>query len=162
MSNTPQPIRFGVMLHGAGGHMNSWKHPAGPADASVNLDFYIETTRKAEANGIAFAFVADGLFINAKSIPHFLNRFEPISILSALAVATSKIGLAGTISTSYSEPFTVARQFASLDLISKGRAGWNVVTTPLEGTASNYSRNHPDHALRYEIADEYLQVTQGL
>ncbi len=162
MSNTPQPIRFGVMLHGAGGHMNSWKHPAGPADASVNLDFYIETTRKAEANGIAFAFVADGLFINAKSIPHFLNRFEPVSILSALAVATSKIGLAGTISTSYSEPFTVARQFASLDLISKGRAGWNVVTTPLEGTASNYSRNHPDHALRYEIADEYLQVTQGL
>ncbi|BEP96072.1 LLM class flavin-dependent oxidoreductase [Acidovorax sp. A79] len=162
MSNTPSPIRFGVMLHGAGGHMNSWKHPAGPADASVNLDFYIETTRKAEANGIAFAFVADGLFINEKSIPHFLNRFEPISILSALAVATSKIGLAGTISTSYSEPFTVARQFASLDLISKGRAGWNVVTTPLEGTASNYSRNHPDHALRYEIADEYLQVTQGL
>ncbi|KRD54797.1 monooxygenase [Acidovorax sp. Root275] len=162
MSNNPQPIRFGVMLHGAGGHMNSWKHPAGPADASVNLDFYIETTKKAEANGIAFAFVADGLFINAKSIPHFLNRFEPISILSALAVATSKIGLAGTISTSYSEPFTVARQFASLDLISKGRAGWNVVTTPLEGTASNYSRNHPDHALRYEIADEYLQVTQGL
>ncbi|WP_010460072.1 LLM class flavin-dependent oxidoreductase [Acidovorax radicis] len=162
MSNTPSPIRFGVMLHGAGGHMNSWKHPAGPADASVNLDFYIETTKKAEANGIAFAFVADGLFINAKSIPHFLNRFEPISILSALAVATSKIGLAGTISTSYSEPFTVARQFASLDLISKGRAGWNVVTTPLEGTASNYSRSHPDHALRYEIADEYLQVTQGL
>lgn len=161
MSN-PTPIRFGLMLHGAGGHMNSWKHPAGPADASVNLQFYIDTARKAEANGIAFAFVADGLFINEKSIPHFLNRFEPISILSALAVATSKIGLAGTISTSYSDPFTVARQFASLDLISKGRAGWNVVTTPLEGTASNYSRQHPDHALRYEIADEYLEVTQGL
>lgn len=161
MSN-PTPIRFGLMLHGAGGHMNSWKHPAGPADASVNLQFYIDTARKAEANGIAFAFVADGLFINEKSIPHFLNRFEPISILSAMAVATSKIGLAGTISTSYSDPFTVARQFASLDLISKGRAGWNVVTTPLEGTASNYSRQHPDHALRYEIADEYLEVTQGL
>lgn len=161
MSN-PTPILFGLMLHGAGGHMNSWKHPAGPADASVNLQFYIDTARKAEANGIAFAFVADGLFINEKSIPHFLNRFEPISILSALAVATSKIGLAGTISTSYSDPFTVARQFASLDLISKGRAGWNVVTTPLEGTASNYSRQHPDHALRYEIADEYLEVTQGL
>lgn len=158
----PTPIRFGLMLHGAGGHMNSWKHPAGPADASVNLSFYIDTARKAEAHGIAFAFVADGLFINEKSIPHFLNRFEPISILSALAVATSKIGLAGTISTSYSDPFTVARQFASLDLISKGRAGWNVVTTPLEGTASNYSRQHPDHALRYEIADEYLEVTQGL
>ncbi len=157
-----QNIPFGIMLHGAGGHMNSWKHPSGPADASVNLQFYIDTAQKAEAAGIAFAFVADGLFINEKSIPHFLNRFEPLTILSALAAATTKIGLAGTVSTSYSDPFTVARQFASLDLISGGRAGWNVVTTPLEGSARNYSRAHPDHALRYEIADEYLAVTQGL
>jgi FMN-dependent oxidoreductase (nitrilotriacetate monooxygenase family) len=157
-----KPITFGIMLHGAGGHMHAWKHPGGPADASVNLQFYIDTVQKAEHNGIAFAFVADGLYINEQSIPHFLNRFEPISILSALASVTRKIGLAGTVSTSYSDPFTVARQFASLDLISGGRAGWNVVTTPLEGTALNYSRPHPEHALRYEIADEYLQVTQGL
>lgn len=157
-----KPITFGIMLHGAGGHMHAWKHPSGPADASVNLQFYIDTVQKAEANGIAFAFVADGLYINEKSIPHFLNRFEPISILSALASVTRKIGLAGTVSTSYSDPFTVARQFGSLDLISGGRAGWNVVTTPLEGTALNYSRPHPEHSLRYEIADEYLQVTQGL
>jgi len=155
-------ITFGVMLQGAGSHMNSWKHESAPADASVNLDFFVRTARQAEAAGIAFAFVADGLYINEKSIPHFLNRFEPISILSALAVGTTKIGLAGTISTSYSDPFTVARQFASLDLISGGRAGWNVVTTPLEGSAKNYSRTHPEHALRYEIADEYLSVTQGL
>jgi len=155
-------IKFGVMLQGAGSHMNAWKHPGGPADASVNLDFLVRSAKKAEDNGIAFAFVADGLYINEKSIPHFLNRFEPISILSALAAVTSKIGLAGTVSSSYSDPFTVARQFASLDLISGGRAGWNVVTTPLEGSASNYSRAHPEHALRYEIADEYLAVTQGL
>lgn len=159
---TAKPIPLGIMLHGAGSHMNSWKQPSGPADASVNLDFYISQARKAEAAGIAFAFVADGLYINEKSIPHFLNRFEPLTILSALAVATTKIGLAGTVSTSYSDPFTVARQLASLDLISGGRAGWNVVTTPLEGTALNYSRAHPEHALRYEIADEYLAVTQGL
>ncbi|MBV8500313.1 MAG: LLM class flavin-dependent oxidoreductase [Paucibacter sp.] len=163
MTHAPtRHITFGIMLHGAGGHMNSWRHPAGPADASVNLNFIVETTRKAEAAGIAFAFVADGLYINEKSIPHFLNRFEPLTILSALATSTTKIGLAGTVSTSYSDPFTVARQFASLDLISGGRAGWNVVTTPLEGSAKNYNREHPDHALRYEIADEYLQVAQGL
>ena len=155
-------LKFGIMLHGAGGNMNAWRHPSGPADASVNLDFYIDTALKAEAAGIAFAFVADGLYINEKTIPHFLNRFEPLTILSALATRTSKIGLAGTVSTSYSDPFTIARQFGSLDLISKGRAGWNVVTTPLEGTAANYSRPHPEHALRYEIADEYLEVTQGL
>ena len=159
---TGKALKFGVMLQGPGGHMNAWKHPSSPVDASVNLRFFIETTRKAEAAGIAFAFVADGLYINEKSIPHFLNRFEPISILSALATVTSKIGLAGTVSTSYSDPYTIARQFASLDLISGGRAGWNVVTTPLEGSGRNYSRAHPDHALRYQIADEYLELTQGL
>lgn len=155
-------IAFGIMLQGPGGHMHSWRHPSSPADASVNFAFYRETALKAEAAGIAFAFVADGLYINEKSIPHFLNRFEPLTVLSALASVTSKIGLAGTVSTSYSDPFTVARQFASLDLLSGGRAGWNAVTTPLEGTAKNYSRPHPDHALRYEIAQEYLDVVKGL
>ena len=159
---TRRPIPFGLMLQGAGSHMNAWRHPSNPPDASINLDFAIGVARKAEAAGIAFAFVADGLYINEKSIPHFLNRFEPLTVLSALAVATTKIGLAGTISTSYSEPFTVARQLASLDTISGGRAGWNVVTTPLEGTAKNFGKAHPDHALRYEIADEYLDVVQGL
>lgn len=79
--------------------------------------------------------MADGLYINEKSIPHFLNRFEPLTVLSALASITSRLGLVGTLSTSYSEPFTVARQFASLDHLSNGRAGWNVVTSPLEGSA---------------------------
>jgi FMN-dependent oxidoreductase (nitrilotriacetate monooxygenase family) len=155
-------VRFGIMLQGAGGHMNAWRHPSGPADASVNFDFYRTTALKAEANGIAFAFVADGLYINEKSIPHFLNRFEPISVLSALAAVTSQIGLVGTVSTSYSDPFTIARQLASLDLISGGRAGWNAVTSPLEGSGLNYGRPHPEHALRYEIANEYLDVTKGL
>jgi FMN-dependent oxidoreductase (nitrilotriacetate monooxygenase family) len=155
-------IPFGIMLQGPGGHMNAWKHPSGPADASVNFEFFVNTARQAEAAGIAFAFVADGLYINAQSIPHFLNRFEPISILSALAASTSKIGLVGTVSTSYSDPFTVARQFATIDQISGGRAGWNAVTTPLEGSGRNYSREHPEHELRYEIADEYLEVIKGL
>ncbi|MDR6099931.1 FMN-dependent oxidoreductase (nitrilotriacetate monooxygenase family) [Agrobacterium larrymoorei] len=159
---TRKKINFGIMLHGAGGHMNAWRHPKSPVDASINLEFFKSTIFKAEAAGFAFAFVADGLYINEKSIPHFLNRFEPLTILSALAAVTSRIGLAGTVSTSYSDPFTVARQFASLDQISGGRAGWNAVTTPLEGTARNYSRTHPEHALRYEIADEYLQVVKGL
>ncbi|WP_288431129.1 LLM class flavin-dependent oxidoreductase [uncultured Agrobacterium sp.] len=159
---TRKKINFGVMLHGPGGHMNAWRHPKSPVDASVNLEFFKKTILKAEAADFAFAFVADGLYINEKSIPHFLNRFEPLTILSALAAVTSRIGLAGTVSTSYSDPFTVARQFASLDQISGGRAGWNAVTTPLEGTARNYSRTHPEHALRYEIADEYLEVVKGL
>lgn len=159
---TKKQIKFGIMLQGAGGHMNAWKHPSGPADASVNLQFYIDAARKAEEAGIAFAFVADGLYINEISIPHFLNRFEPLTVLSALAASTNRIGLVGTVSSSYSDPFTIARQFGSLDLISGGRAGWNVVTTPLEGSGRNYGKVHPDHALRYEIANEYLDVTKGL
>lgn len=162
MSSKKQ-IKFGIMLHGPGGHMNAWKDPSVPANASVNLNYYQSMIKKAEEEGFTFAFVADGLFINEKSIPHFLNRFEPITILSALAAVTSKIGLVGTLSTSYSEPFTVARQFASLDKISGGRAGWNVVTSPLEGSAENYNKGeHPSHKKRYEIADEYLKVVKGL
>lgn len=155
-------ITFGIMLQGPGGHMNAWKHPSGPADASTNFDFFVTTARKAEKAGIAFAFVADGLYINEQSIPHFLNRFEPIAVLSALAASTSKIGLVGTVSTSYSDPFTVARQFASIDLISGGRAGWNAVTSPLEGSGRNYTREHPEHELRYEIAEEYIDAIKGL
>lgn len=157
-----KPIHFGIMLQGPGGHMNSWKHPSSPPDASVNFPFYLEQARKAESVGIAFAFIADGLYINEKSIPHFLNRFEPIAILSALAATTTKLGLVGTLSTSYSDPFTVARQFGSIDKISNGRAGWNAVTSPLEGSGKNYGRDHPDHALRYEIAEEHLDVVKGL
>ncbi|AGB74706.1 MULTISPECIES: LLM class flavin-dependent oxidoreductase [Rhizobium] len=155
-------VTFGIMLQGPGGHMNAWKHPSVPADASTNLNFFVRTARKAEEAGIAFAFVADGLYINEQSIPHFLNRFEPLTILSALAAFTTKLGLVGTVSTSYSDPFTIARQFASLDLISGGRAGWNAVTSPLEGSGRNYSREHPEHELRYEIADEYLDAIKGL
>lgn len=156
-------IPFGIMLHGPGGHMNAWKHPSVPADASVNFKYILDVTKRAEAAGIAFAFVADGLYINEQSIPHFLNRFEPIALLSALAAVTDKIGLVGTLSTSYSDPFTVARQFASIDLISGGRAGWNAVTSPLEGSAKNYGRiSHPDHALRYEIAGEHIEIVKGL
>lgn len=155
-------IKFGLMLHGAGGHMNSWRHPAAPADASVNFRYFTDLAQQAEAAGFDFLFVADGLHINEKSLPHFLNRFEPIALLSALASVTHQIGLAGTISTSYSDPFTVARQLATLDNISGGRAGWNVVTSPLEGSAKNFGKTHPAHSLRYEIAEEYINVVQGL
>ncbi len=162
MSETRQ-LRLGTILHGASGNMSAWRHPAALADASINFDFVKETALKAEAGKLDFIFVADGLYINEKSIPHFLNRFEPITVLSTLAAVTSRLGLVGTLSTSYSEPFTVARQFASLDHLSHGRAGWNVVTSPLEGSAKNFSRSqHPEHALRYRIADEYLDVVKGL
>ncbi len=164
MSNQ-KSLKFGAIIHGVGGNIAGWRHPDIQADASVSLKFYTEQAQKAEKGKFDLVFIADGLHINEKSIPHFLNRFEPLTILSALAAVTSRIGLVGTLSTSYSEPFTVARQFSSLDHISHGRAGWNVVTSPLEKTALNFGKTieeHPDHAKRYRIASEYLQVTKGL
>lgn len=160
---TIKQLKLGALLHGAGGNMSSWRHPNATADASVNFQFYKEMAVKAENAKFDLLFIADGLFINEKSLPHFLNRFEPITILSSLASVTSRIGLVGTLSTSYSEPYTVARQFASLDKISDGRAGWNAVTSPLEGSALNYSKKvHPTHADRYKMAGEYLEVIRGL
>ncbi|MEH7308390.1 LLM class flavin-dependent oxidoreductase [Neobacillus drentensis] len=158
-------LRFGTIIHGVGGNISGWRHPEVPTDASVNFEFYKAQAQKSEEGKFDFVFIADGLHINKHSIPHFLNRFEPITILSALAAVTSRIGLAGTLSTSYSEPFNVARQFSSLDHISGGRAGWNVVTSPLEKTALNFSKTieeHPDHPKRYKIAAEYIDVAKGL
>lgn len=160
---TKKQIKLGLMLNGPGSHMNAWKAEDVQSDASVNVQHYIDITKRAEASGFAFVFVADGLYINSQSSPHFLNRFEPLTILSALASVTERIGLVGTLSTTYSEPYTVARQFASLDQLSGGRAGWNVVTSPLEGSAENFHKgNHPVHALRYEKAEEHVDVVQGL
>ncbi|MFC0215928.1 LLM class flavin-dependent oxidoreductase [Paenibacillus chartarius] len=156
-------LKLGAMLHGVGSSTSAWRHPDAIADASVNFELYKRWTQKAEAGKFDLVFVADGLYITKESIPHFLNRFEPITILSALAGVSKRIGLVGTLSTSYSEPFTVARQFGSLDTISGGRAGWNIVTSPLEGSALNYGKKqHPDHDLRYRIADEFIEVVRGL
>jgi len=155
-------LKLGTVLHGVGGS-SLWRHPDMQADASVNFELYKKWLQKAESGKLDLVFIADGLYINEKSIPHFLNRFEPLTILSALAAVSKHIGLVGTLSTSYSEPFTVARQFGSLDVISGGRAGWDIVTSPLGGTALNYGkREHPEHDKRYRIATEYLEVTRGL
>ena len=160
---THRRLRFGAFLAGTGGNMASWRHPNAIADAAINLDYYRWLTKRAEAAKLDFAFFGDGLYISEKSHPNFLNRFEPLTLLAALAMETTHIGLAATLSTTYSDPYTVARQFASIDHISKGRAGWNIVTSPLEGSALNYSRpEHPAHDLRYRMADEYLEVAKGL
>ncbi|OCT12102.1 monooxygenase [Paenibacillus pectinilyticus] len=156
-------IKLGAMIHGVGGGWEDWKHPDAITDASTNFQFYKHQAQTAEAGKFDFAFIADSVHITEKSSPHYLNRFEPLTILSALAAVTKRIGLVATVTVSYSEPFTVARQFASLDLISKGRAGWNVVTSWLSGSANNYSKEeHPRHEKRYRIAQEHVDVVKGL
>ncbi len=156
-------LKLGFMLHGVGMGWGDWRHPDADPTASTSFAYYKRQAQIAEAAKFDFLFVADSVYITEKSSPHYLNRFEPLTILSALAGATSRIGLVGTLTVSYSEPFNVARQFASLDHISGGRAGWNVVTSWLEGSAANYSKaSHLAHDTRYRLAAEYLDVVQGL
>lgn len=159
----PRTLQLGLVLHGVGAGWGDWRHENAVTDASVNFAFYKAQAQLAEQARFAFLFVADSVHITPRSSPHYLNRFEPLTILSALAAVTSHIGLVATVTASYSEPFTVARQFASLDHISGGRAGWNVVTSWLDGSARNYGRpEHYAHDVRYRLAGEHLDVVQGL
>ena len=156
-------LKLGFILHGVGPGWGDWRHADAHPGASTDIDFYIRQAKLAEAGRFDFLFVADSVHITEKSSPHYLNRFEPLTILSALATVTRNIGLVGTLTVSYSEPYTVARQFASLDHLSHGRAGWNVVTSWLSGSAENYGKpQHPPHEVRYRIAAEHLQTVQGL
>ena len=156
-------IVVGAMLHGVGTGWDNWKHPKAVADAGTNFPFYVKQLKTAEAAKMDFVFIADSVYITPKSTPHYLNRFEPLSLLGALAAVSSRIGLVGTFTVAYNQPYTIARQLQSLDHISGGRAGWNVVTSFLEGTASNYSQErHYPHDVRYRLADEFLEVTRGL
>ena len=162
-SAAKRQLKLGAILEGVGADHTSWRDPDLAGDASIDINWYIENARLAEASKFDLVFIVDSPFITPDTAPHFLNRLEPLTLLSALAVSTTKIGLVGTLTTSYWEPYNVARQFGSLDQISRGRAGWNVVTTGLEGAARNYGREeHFDHAVRYARAREFVSVVQGL
>jgi FMN-dependent oxidoreductase (nitrilotriacetate monooxygenase family) len=158
-------LKLGAVTMGAGGpgHHYQWLDPEIPGDASVNIGWYIEQARLAEAAKFDLIFIVDSQFITADSPPHYLNRLEPMTLLSALAVSTAHLGLVATMTTSYNDPFNVARRLASLELISGGRAGWNVVTSGDAGAAGNFSREeHYDYDTRYARGLEFVRVAQGL
>ncbi|QJY49172.1 NtaA/DmoA family FMN-dependent monooxygenase [Pseudonocardia broussonetiae] len=161
----PRQLKLGAVLFGVGGpgDHDTWRHPEVPLDASTDIRWYVERARQAEAALFDLVFIVDSQFITPDSPPHYLNRLEPLTLLSAVAVQTERIGLVGTLTTSYNSPFNLARRLGSLDLISGGRAGWNVVATGDGGTAANYSRDeHYDYAARYGRALESVRVCQGL
>jgi len=165
MTANRKQLKLGFMVHGVGSSASAWRHPAVESDASVAFDFYRRQAQIAEAGKLDLVFIADVLYINERSTPHFVNHLEPLTLLAALGAVTSRIGLVGTLSTTYSEPYAGARQLASIDRISGGRAGWNVVTTGMRGAALNFGKAedaHPDHDTRYRIAGEYLEAARGL
>jgi alkanesulfonate monooxygenase SsuD/methylene tetrahydromethanopterin reductase-like flavin-dependent oxidoreductase (luciferase family) len=135
-------LKLGAVLIGVGGpgQHSTWLSPEIPGDASIDIHWYIARAQEAEAAKFDLIFIVDSQFITADSPNHYLSRLEPLTLLSAVAVHTSHIGLVGTMTTSYNEPFNVARRLASLDHISGGRVGWNVVTSGDAGTADEQAR----------------------
>lgn len=158
-------IKLGVVPYGAGGpgSYQLWHDPEIPGDASVSVDWFTGVAKAAEQAKFDLIFIVDSQFITPDSPPHYLNRLEPLTLLSALATHTSHLGLVGTATTSYNSPFNLARRFGSLDLISGGRAGWNVVTSGDPGAAGNFGlEEHFDYDTRYGRAQEYVELARAL
>src|SRR5499427_7788966 len=157
----PRSIHFGAFLLGTGNHTAGWRYP-GADQTFLDIKVLQRVAAIAERGLFDFLFLGDGLAANLRSHPSYTCRLEPLTLLSALSMTTTLIGLAATMSTTYSDPYTVARMFASLDHISGGRAAWNAVTTSASAAGGNFGRAHPDHELRYEIAEEFINVVRGL
>lgn len=154
-------MHLGLFLQGAGHHVSGWRHPEAEA-GSENFDLLRRVTQMAEDAKFDMVFLADGLTSGADAHPSMIARFEPLTLLAALAMVTKKVGLAATSSTTYGEPYHTARSFASIDHLSQGRAAWNIVTTSYARTAANFSKSHPEHDERYAVAEEFVNVVRGL
>ncbi len=153
----------------SGHHIAAWRHPDARADGGLNFQHYRQITQTAERGKFDMIFFADGVAVwNRGPGTEALKRttpvhFEPLTLLSALSTVTEHIGLAATVSTTYNEPYHLARKFASLDHLSGGRAGWNLVTSATEAEAHNFSKEkHMDHTLRYKRAKEFVDVVKAL
>lgn len=158
-------LRLGAFLNGLGHHVAAWRHPDAPLDADL-LQLYSQLARTAERARFDAVFFADSLAIDTAVVDSGRTRgdfLEPLTLLAALAAVTDHIGLIGTATTTYNEPYQVARQFASLDKLSRGRAGWNLVTSDNAAEATNFGRSeHVPHAQRYARAREFHDVVTGL
>lgn len=169
MRKPGEKLRLGAFFNPTGHHVASWRHPQAQADAGVNFEHFVEITRTAERGKMDMIFLADNVSVReahpdalARSAQYIAN-FEPITLIAALAAMTKNIGIVATASTSYNEPYHVARKFASIDHISHGRAGWNLVTSGVPGDAYNFSRDeHYEHGVRYNRADEFAKVVTAL
>jgi N-acetyl-S-(2-succino)cysteine monooxygenase len=162
-------MRLGVFFNSTGHHVASWRHPQSNADEGINFRHYADMAQLAERARFDMIFFADNPAVREARMEalsrsaQYIANFEPLTLVSALAAITERIGLVCTASTSYNEPFNIARKFASIDHISGGRAGWNIVTTGGEAAAGNFGRDHHyGHAERYERAREFTRICQGL
>jgi N-acetyl-S-(2-succino)cysteine monooxygenase len=158
----PAQMHLGLLLLAAGNHVSGWRLPEAQA-GSENLALIRHIAQTAERGKFDLIFLADAVNTSAKMHPSMVLRLEPLTLLGALAMCTSRVGLGATASTTYSSPYNVARAFASIDHMSGGRAAWNVVTGAFAEAAANFGQDpHPPHEVRYAAAAEFVGVVKGL
>ena len=157
-----QQMRFGVFVQAPGHHVGGWRHPDAVTTGWPNLGLMQQIAATAERAKFDMFFLGDGFATGYGEHPSTIGKFEPMTLLAALAMTTSRLGLAATGSTTYGEPYHLARAFASLDHISGGRAAWNVVTTAYAKSSAVFGREHPPHAERYAMAAEFVEACRLL
>ncbi|MGW1743525.1 LLM class flavin-dependent oxidoreductase [Nocardia sp. NPDC001965] len=156
-------LHLNAFLMGVGHHEAAWRHPRTEARDVLRVGHFQELARTAERGKLDSVFFADGLAVGPRIERNTQAVFEPITLLTAMAVVTERIGLIATASTGYNEPYNLARKFASLDQISGGRAGWNIVTSGTADEAANFGYDQvPDHAGRYRRAAEFVDAATAL
>ncbi|WP_079436445.1 LLM class flavin-dependent oxidoreductase [Zoogloea sp. LCSB751] len=168
-------LKLGVLINASGSHVAGWRHPDAHPDATSSLQHYLGVAKKAEEGRFDIVFFADSAALYDGTPAHQernaaglagtepKRHLEPFTLLAAIAAHTRHIGLVGSATTTYFEPFHVARKVASLDHISGGRAGWNLVTSANPAEATNFNREqHVPHAERYERAAEFVDVVKSL
>lgn len=157
-----EQLHLGAFIYYTGHHHYGWRHPESGAEGLFDFEFYKQLAQTAERGKFDMMFLADLLYVR-QADEAASGMLDPLTLLSALSTVTQKLGLTATVSTTYNEPYNVARKFASLDYISNGRAGWNIVTSQLDLEAYNYGKpKHPEHGLRYEMAREFVEVATRL
>jgi alkanesulfonate monooxygenase len=167
---TNRHIKLGLSMRQLGYHAGGWRHPDVPSGGAMDIDHFVNIARIAEQGLFDMLFLADGVALRQRDEPpgslcrsNQNVELEPLTLLSALAMVTRHIGLIATASTTYNEPYHIARKFGSLDHISHGRAGWNVVTSWSEAEARNFNREqHLEYDIRYDRAAEFVEVVKGL
>ncbi len=156
-------LHLNLFIHSRGHHEASWRHPDATPLSVFDIRYYQDLAAKAEAGLFDSIFLADQLALGDDIVNGPRTGLEPVTMLAALATGTRRIGLIATASTTYTEPFNLARQFASIDHISGGRVGWNIVTSWLATAAGNYGGDKPvSHADRYARGEEFMTVVKAL
>jgi FMN-dependent oxidoreductase (nitrilotriacetate monooxygenase family) len=162
MSDGKRKMHLGVFVLGTGNHSAGWRYE-GAFSSNCSWPAMQAIARTAERGKFDLFFISDAVSMDPGDHPSFVNRFEPLTLLGALSALTTHVGLGATVSTSFAEPYNVARAFASLDHLSGGRAAWNVVTSTHDKSAWNFGKEKlNEHDLRYEIAGEFVDVVRGL